>query len=112
MNNGIFKMDTFANERTLNYLPGCDERIELREQLQLMKSRIIEIPVIIGGKEYKTGNTKACIIPHDKNHILAYYHEATEELVNLAIETAMKSKEKWQGMPSEHRIGIFKRLHI
>lgn len=109
MNNGIFKMNTFLNERVLSYLPGCDERIELREQLHEMKNQIIEIPVVIDGKEYKTGNTKPCIIPHNKEHVLAYYHEATEELVNLAIETAMKSKNKWKNMPSEHRIAIFKK---
>ena len=48
MNNGMFKMETFDNERVLNYLPGCNERIELREMLKQMKSTEIEIPIIIG----------------------------------------------------------------
>jgi len=109
MNNGIFKANTFSNEQVLNYLPGCEERTNLREMLLKMKSNEIEIPVIIGGKEYKTGNLKKCIMPHNHKHVLGYYHEATEELVELAIKTALEAKEKWDNVHSEHRIAIFKR---
>ena len=109
MNNGMFKMETFDNERVLNYLPGCNERIELREMLKQMKSTEIEIPIIIGGKEYKTGNLKKCVIPHNHKHVLGYYHEASKELVELSIKTALEAKEKWENVHSEHRIAIFKR---
>lgn len=109
MNNGIFKMESFINERVLSYLPGCDERTELRKMLEEMKSQQIEIPVIVGGKEYKTGNIKKCIIPHNHQHVLGYYHEATEELVELAIKTALEAKEKWEDVHSAQRIAIFKR---
>lgn len=109
MNNGVFKMDSFKNERVLNYLPGNEERINLKKELEIMKNTEIEIPVIVGGKEYKTGKLKKCIIPHNKNHVLGYYHEATEELVELAIKTALESKERWESIHSEQRIAIFKR---
>ena len=109
MKNGVFKMDTFHNERVLNYLPGNDERINLKNELEIMKNSEIEIPVIVGGKGYRTGKLKKCIIPHDKNHILGYYHEATEELIELAIKTALEAKERWENVHSEHRIAIFKR---
>lgn len=109
MNNGIFKMDSFINERVLSYLPGCEERTELRKTLEEMKGQQIEIPVIVGGKEYKTGKLKKCIIPHNHQHVLGYYHEATEELVELAIKTAMDVKDKWEDVHSAQRIAIFKR---
>ena len=109
MNNGIFKMETFANEIVLNYLPGCNETNELRKSLNDMKNNQIEIPIIIGGKEYRTGNLKKCIVPHNHKRILGYYHESTEELVELAIKTALEAKEKWENVHSEHRIAIFKR---
>lgn len=109
MNNGAFKMETFHNEQVLSYLPGNDESKNLKKELEIMKNTKIEIPVIVGGKEYKTGKLKKCIIPHDKNHVLGYYHEATEELVELAIKTALEAKDKWESIHSEQRIAIFKR---
>lgn len=109
MVNGIFKQERPQNERTLNYAPGSDEKAALKKQLRRMRSEEIEIPLIIGGKEIRTGNTGKCIIPHDKQHVLAVYHKAGEKEVQIAVEAALKAKREWENMPFEHRISIFMR---
>jgi len=107
MANGIFKQERPQNERTLNYAPGSEEKAALKTQLKKMRSEEIEIPLIIGGKEIRTGNTGKCIIPHDRHHVLATYHKAGEKEVQMAIEAALQAKSQWENMPWEHRASIF-----
>ncbi|MDI3482000.1 MAG: 1-pyrroline-5-carboxylate dehydrogenase [Tepidanaerobacteraceae bacterium] len=107
MANGIFKYERPQNERTLDYAPGSGEKTALKNQLKKMKSEQIEIPLIIGGKEIRTGNTGKCIIPHDRHHVLATYHKAGEREVKMAIVAALKAKREWENMPWEHRASIF-----
>jgi hypothetical protein len=79
-----------VNEPVLCYLKGSPEREELQRVLQKMRSEVIEIPIIIGGKEIKTGNLGEARIPHDHKHLLAKWHKASKEEIKLAIETALK----------------------
>jgi 1-pyrroline-5-carboxylate dehydrogenase len=81
---------TPVNEPVLGYLKGSPEREELQKTLQKMRSEVIEIPIIIGGKEIKTGNLGEARIPHDHKHLLAKWHKAGKEEIQLAIETALK----------------------
>lgn len=107
MADGHFKLVQPHNEQPLDYLPGSKEKATLKTQLRNMKLEEIDIPLIIGGKEIRTGNTGKCIIPHDKNHILATYHKAGSKEVQMAIEAALKAKKEWENTPWEHRVSIF-----
>lgn len=107
MNNTIFKMVQPENEPILSYAPNTPERKELKEKLKEMKSEVIEIPLIIGGKEIRTGKTADVIIPHENKKIIAKYHKATSKEVNLAIEEAMKARKEWAAMRWEERVKIF-----
>ncbi len=64
---------------------------ELKRQSEMQ----IEIPIIIDGKEIKTGKTGTVVMPHNHKHVLATYHQVTEKEVALAIESSLKAKEKW-----------------
>ena len=66
------------NESILEYLPGSPERIELKAKLIEMKATTLDIPLIIDGKEVRTGKTRKSHIPHDHEHLLAEYHNANE----------------------------------
>lgn len=101
-----------VNEPILNYAPGSPERIELNETLIKMKSEVIEIPVIIGGKEIFTGNTATNVMPHNHKHVLAKYHMAGPEEIQLAIDTAREAWKSWSVMPWESRVAIFKRMAV
>ena len=107
MSNALFKVRYPENEPILSYLPGSKEKKELKEKLKELKKKKFEIPLIIGGKEVKTGNMGNCIIPHDKKHILGTYHKAGKKEISMAIKTAMKAKKEWQSLSWEHRASIF-----
>ncbi|MCK9224048.1 MAG: L-glutamate gamma-semialdehyde dehydrogenase [Candidatus Muirbacterium halophilum] len=107
MSNAYFRVKIPENEKILSYAPGSSEKIELKKKLEELKNSKIEIPLIIGGKEIKTGNIDNCICPHDHGHILATYHKAGEKEVKLAANEAVKAQKKWASMPWEHRVAIF-----
>lgn len=109
MSNGFFKVKTPGNEPVLSYKHGSKERAALEQKLQELRSEKIEIPLIIDGKEVFTGNTKDCIVPHNKSHILATYHIASEKEINMAIDSNLRAKDKWEQMPWQHRAAIFLR---
>lgn len=107
MNNAIFKVEEFKNEPILEYNIGSIERQELENKLAELKNGNLEIPIIIGGKEIRTNKTAKCIIPHDKNKSIGYYHVASENEVKLAIKAAMDAKNEWQSMSYDRRMMIF-----
>lgn len=107
MSNAIFKIPQVINEPILNYAPGTTERKELQAELSNMRSRQIDVPMYIGGKEIRTKNTKTMSPPHDHQHILGQYHQGDKEHVNTAIDAAMAAKGEWANLPWEQRAAIF-----
>lgn len=105
--NGFFNIPYPKNEPILAYKPGSQERKELKEKINILKSTQIEIPLIIGGKEIKTGITGKCIIPHNKNHVLGIYHKATENELKLAIDKAKEAWNYWSNLDWEERVSVF-----
>src|SRR5688500_19898098 len=74
-----------------------------------MASERIEIPVIIGGKEYRSGDTAQAVMPHAHNHVLADWHKATKEHVALAIDATRDAQREWANWPWEDRAAVFLR---
>ena len=95
------------NEPISGFAPGSPERESLQAQLKKMKSREIEIPLIIGGKRVKTGNLADCRCPHDHQHLLAKYHKGDAKTVERAITASQKAFPEWQATPWPHRMAIF-----
>jgi len=102
-----FSIPTPVNEPILSYLPGSRERDELNLKIQEMKARKIDIPLIIGGKEIHTTQTRKSRIPHNHEHVLAEYHLAGSEDAVFAIESALETREKWSITPWYDRAAIF-----
>ena len=98
------------NDPIQSYAPGTPERKELKVTLDELKGKEIEIPIIIGGKEIKTGNTQKCIIPHNHKHVLAHFHQAGESEVKQAIEAAGEAWKSWSTTPFEERAKIFLKM--
>jgi len=107
MNNSIAQLLKFENEKVLDYLPGSKERTEIKKELKSLKEEVLEIPLIIGGKEIRTGNIGQCIIPHDNKKVIAKYHMAGETEVKMAIQAALEAKKQWEKLHWEHRAAIF-----
>jgi 1-pyrroline-5-carboxylate dehydrogenase len=98
------------NEPILDYAPGSPEKEELKKKLDDLKSKSIEIPIVIGGRKYKTGNMGECSAPHDHKLQLGTYHKITKELVGKAIDTALKARREWCCLPWEQRTAIFLKM--
>ena len=106
MNNAIYNFREPGNEPVLSYKPGSEERSLLEEELVVQKNTIIDIPLIIGGKEIRTGNTGNVVMPSDRKHILATYNKAGAKEVTLAIEAALHAKDEWMNLSWMERAAI------
>jgi 1-pyrroline-5-carboxylate dehydrogenase len=106
MNNAIFVYDYPANEPVKSYAPGSRERKELQTELDKQSQEEIDIPLIIGGKEIRTGNLGKVTMPHDHGHVLAQYHKASAKEVKMAIESALKAHQEWESFPWVERLSV------
>lgn len=106
MNNAVYNFQVPVNERVLNYLKGSIERQNLEKELKKQSSQKIEIPLIIGGKEIRTGITETVTMPHNHGHVLATYHKATEKEVNMAIQAASHAHKTWSDLTWTIRASI------
>lgn len=93
MNNSVFNFPLPQNEPVLSYFSNSPERIALEKELEKQSTQVIDIPLIIGGKEVRTGNTDTVVMPHNHKHILATYHKAGPKEVQMAIEAAVEHKK-------------------
>ncbi len=107
--NGVVKIPFPSNEPVYSYAPGTVEREAIKAQLRKMLSEEIEIPLIIGGKEVRTGNLADCLCPHDHKHRLARYHKAGPAEIEMAVEEAKKAWVDWSEMDWVSRAAIFLR---
>ncbi len=105
--NDIFSLKRPTNEPILSYEPGSEEKIELKTKLKELKNNPVEIPLIINGKEVKTGKTKEIRAPHNHDIVLGKYHMAGKEEVNQAIVASLEAKKEWENTSWEKRASIF-----
>ena len=106
MNNAILNFPVPANEPVKAYLEGSPERIALDAELERQWNTVLDIPIIIGGKEIRTGNTGTVVCPHDHKHVLATFHKVGEKEVEMAVEAAMKAHKVWSETPWTTRAAI------
>ncbi len=107
MTDAYFKAPPPKNEPILNYTPGSPERKSIKEMLEKMAGECIDIPIIIGGREIRTGDLEKCVMPHDHGHVLGNYHKADATHVDMAVAAARKAWNEWSEYPWEERAAIF-----
>ncbi len=107
MSNSILTVPEPKNEPILGYLPQSAETKTLKNQLSQFSSVEIEIPLIINGKEVRTGKVGTCSPPHNHRHKIATYHNAGPEEIGAAIQGAMHAQKDWAAMPVSSRQAIF-----
>ncbi len=104
---GNFRIPAPKNEPVLNYAPGSPERAALQKALAELKAKPIEIPMVIGGKEIRTGQKIEIRSPHNLKQILGYYYQGGEAEVKQSVDAAMDAAGTWAVLPWEHRAAIF-----
>jgi len=109
MTHGVFQVPTAQNEPVRDYAPGSPERSALKARLDELADGAIEVPLVIGGEEVRTGNLGRMVVPHDHQHSLGTYHKAGQDEVQAAIEAAEAARPEWDAMPWQDRAAIFLR---
>jgi 1-pyrroline-5-carboxylate dehydrogenase len=109
MTSAIPRLPPPVNEPNLAYLPGSDERAALKARLKTMAGERIDIPVVIGGREIRTGRMQQAVMPHDHQHVLADWHAADAEHVHEAIAAARHAACEWSRWRWEDRAAVFLR---
>jgi len=98
-----------VNEPNLGYLPGSPERAALKSQLGLLASERAEIPLVIGGRDVRTGSLAQVVMPHAHRHVLADCHTASDAHVTAAIEAARTAWQDWSRWSLDDRAAVFLR---
>ena len=110
MNNAVINFPLPANEPVKAYMPGSPERVALEAELERQSKIVVDIPIIIGGKEIRTGDTGTVTCPHDHKHVLATYHKVTKKEIKMAIDAAMKAWKEWSRTPWTTRAAIVMKM--
>ena len=104
---GFFNVPDPVNETILNYAPGSKERALLKEAIADARSKKIDVPMYVNGKEVHTDKKVAIRPPHDHQHILGYYSQGNKSHIEGAIKAALDAKSAWENLAWEHRAAIF-----
>jgi len=107
--NSTFRIPKPVNEPVRAYAPGSSEREALKKKLDDLASRQIEIPLLIGGREVRTGNTATSVMPHRHGRVLAIWHKAGAKEVEQAVRAAMEARREWASWSLEDRAAVFLR---
>ena len=107
MANGIVRVPEPINEPIQPYGPGSAEKASLKQRLDQMLAEQVEVPVIVGGQEIRTGKTVETVCPHDHGHVLARVHQAGAAEVDKAVAAAGEAWKEWSEMGWEARAAVF-----
>ncbi len=107
--NGTRRVPPPVNEPVKSYAPGSPEKTDLKRRLAAMSGECPDIPVVVGGKEIRTGNTVDVRSPHDHQHVIAKFHKARPEDVAAAIAAATEARKDWASWKWEDRAAVMLR---
>src|SRR5258705_11299834 len=105
----VARIPSQINDPIKTYAPGTPERSALKKKLADLSAQKIEIPLIIGGKEVRTGDTATQIMPHRHGHVIATWHKAGPAEAQKAIQAAAAAKKEWASWRLEDRAAVFLR---
>ncbi len=105
----IFRPPSPRNEPVLDYAPGSAERESIRRKVEELRGDRLDLPLVIGGEDVRTGETFEQVEPHSKERVLATVHQAGPEEVQRAIAAAADAWHDWSRTPWEERAAVFLR---
>ena len=107
MSYAISTVPTPVNEPIKGYLPGSPERKALEAALATVGKGGYDIPLFIGGREVRTGDTAPLACPHKHSLKLGVYHRAGVKEVEAAARAAREAAPAWAALPYEQRLSVF-----
>ena len=104
---GAYKIPVPQNEPVLSYAPGTPERAALKAAIAAVEGETVEIPVLAGGKELRTGTPHDVTSPHRHVRVLARCHQVDAAGLDGAIAAAVDAQADWAAWPFEDRAAVF-----
>jgi 1-pyrroline-5-carboxylate dehydrogenase len=101
--NGIRRSPPPTNEPIRTFAPGSPERAALKARLKEMAAEEVDIPVVVGGKEIRTGDTSRVVMPHAHGHTLGVMHKARKKDIEAAIVASRRAWKEWSTWSWEDR---------
>ena len=102
---GNYRMAHPVNEPIFSYAPGTPERAKLQAAIADLKSKQIDVPLIINGKEVRVGEKIKMTAPHDHNLVLGYTYKGTKKETQDAIAAALAAQKSWSEVPMQSGCG-------
>jgi 1-pyrroline-5-carboxylate dehydrogenase len=106
---GVRRVPEPVNDPSRSYAPGTPDRADLKARLASMAAEKIDIPMVIGGREIRSGRTAPVVMPHNHRHVLGEFHLADASHVQQAIEAAAAARREWASWPWEDRAAVMLR---
>ena len=97
------------NEPVRDYGPGSPERRSLQTRLRAMQEERIDIPMVIGGRDERSGDVYEAVMPHNTKHVLGEVHQSSAAHVESAIAASVEAHGDWAALPWQDRAAIFLR---
>jgi len=107
MSLAISKVPTPVNEPVKSYAPGSPERASLKVKLDEMSANRVDMPLVIAGKDVRTGKLGQAVMPHRHAHVLGDFHQGGAVEVKSAIDAALRAQHDWAALPWEARASVF-----
>jgi 1-pyrroline-5-carboxylate dehydrogenase len=104
---GTWNIPLPRNEPVLSYAPGSAERAALKAALSSVGARQVEIPAVVGGREFRTGKTQNVVSPHCHSRVLARTHQADRATIDAAVRSAVEAQKDWGHWRFEDRAAVF-----
>ncbi|MGH7513889.1 MAG: L-glutamate gamma-semialdehyde dehydrogenase [Gemmatimonadales bacterium] len=106
---GITNIPRPHNEPVLTYAPGAPERGALKSALTSVGSERPDIPVVVNGREIRTGATQNVVSPHCHARVLATLRHADQATIDAAVASAVEAQRDWARWKFEDRAAVFLR---
>ena len=92
-----------------SYAPGSPERPKLEEELAALQRSVTEIPLVIGGKEVRTGTVVDVPRPDRHGVVLARAHLAGPGELEDAVAAALAAQDTWARTEWFRRVAVFQK---
>ncbi|MCW2834897.1 MAG: pruA, partial [Nocardioides sp.] len=96
-----------TNETNLTYAPGTPERAELKAELARLEGQQHDLSAHVDGEKRDGGGAEMKVVqPHDHQHVLGTFKNATTDDAEAALKAAKAAALPWQRMPFDDKCSI------